>query len=40
VPISGSLALALLLCAVGVVVLGIYPKPVVMAALRVASPLF
>jgi NADH-quinone oxidoreductase subunit N len=40
VPIGGTLALALLLCAVGVVVLGVYPKPVVMAALRVASPLF
>ena len=29
-----------ILCVIGVVVLGIYPKPVVMAALRVAGPLF
>jgi NADH-quinone oxidoreductase subunit N len=40
VPIEASLALALLLCALGVVVLGVYPKPIVMAALRVAAPLF
>ncbi|MBI1962576.1 MAG: NADH-quinone oxidoreductase subunit N [Candidatus Rokubacteria bacterium] len=40
VPLPGTLALAILLCAVGVVVLGVYPKPVVMAALRVAAPLF
>src|SRR5574341_1672214 len=31
---------AVLLCVAGVVVLGVYPKPVVMAALRVAAPLF
>jgi NADH-quinone oxidoreductase subunit N len=40
VPIEASLAVALLLCALGVVVLGVYPKPIVMAALRVAAPLF
>jgi len=28
------------LCALGVVILGLYPKAVVMAALRVAAPLF
>ncbi|HXG02898.1 MAG TPA: NADH-quinone oxidoreductase subunit N [Candidatus Binatia bacterium] len=35
-----TLALAVAICAVGVVALGLYPKPVVMAALRVAGPLF
>jgi NADH-quinone oxidoreductase subunit N len=40
VPLPFALALAVLLCAVGVVALGVYPKPVVMAALRVAAPLF
>jgi hypothetical protein len=29
-----------ILCVIGVVVLGVYPKPIVMAALRVAAPLF
>jgi NADH-quinone oxidoreductase subunit N len=40
VPVAPALALSLLLCVLGVVVLGVYPKAVVMAALRVASPLF
>ena len=40
IPLPGALGLAVLLCALGVVVLGVYPKPVVMAALRVAAPLF
>ena len=40
VSLAPTLGLALLLCALGVVVLGVYPKPVVMAALRVAAPLF
>jgi NADH-quinone oxidoreductase subunit N len=40
VPIEATLAVAVILCVIGVVVLGIYPKPVVMAALRVAGPLF
>jgi NADH-quinone oxidoreductase subunit N len=35
-----ALALAIILCVLGVVALGVYPKPVVMAALRVAAPLF
>src|SRR5205809_3722093 len=37
---DASLALAVLICVGGVVVLGVYPKPLVMAALRVAAPLF
>ena len=37
---SGTLALAVILCAFGVVALGVYPKPIVMAALRIATPLF
>lgn len=40
VAMASSLALAVLLCALGIVVLGVYPRPVVDAALRVASPLF
>ncbi len=40
IPVAPTLALALILCVLGVVVLGVYPKPIVMAALRVASPLF
>jgi NADH-quinone oxidoreductase subunit N len=40
VRLSGTLALALIICVAGVVALGLYPKPVVMAALRVAAPLF
>ena len=40
IPVAASLALALTICALGVVILGLYPKAVVMAALRVASPLF
>jgi len=40
VPMPRSLALAVLLCVAGVVALGVYPKPIVMAALRVAAPLF
>jgi hypothetical protein len=34
------MALAVILCAIGVVALGVYPKPIVMAALRIATPLF
>jgi NADH-quinone oxidoreductase subunit N len=37
---TGTLALAVILCALGVVALGVYPKPIVMAALRIATPLF
>jgi NADH-quinone oxidoreductase subunit N len=40
VPVAPTLALSVALCALGVVVLGLYPKAVVMAALRVAAPLF
>ena len=39
-PLPLPLALSVILCALGVVILGVYPKPVVMAALRVAAPLF
>ena len=37
---SATLALAVVLCALAVVALGVYPKPIVMAALRIATPLF
>jgi NADH-quinone oxidoreductase subunit N len=40
VPVALSLAISVTLCALGVVALGLYPKAVVMAALRVAAPLF
>jgi len=40
VPVAPALALSVILCVVGIVVLGLYPKAVVMAALRVAAPLF
>jgi NADH-quinone oxidoreductase subunit N len=40
IPVAPTLAVALLLCVLGVVVFGVYPKPLVMAALRVAAPLF
>ena len=40
VPVSPFLALSIFVCAAGVVGLGLYPKPLVMAALRAASGLF
>jgi len=40
VHVAPTLAMALILCVLGVVILGVYPKPLVMAALRVAAPLF
>ena len=40
IPVAPTLVISLLLCVLGVVVLGVYPKPLVMAALRVAAPLF
>jgi len=40
VRVPGTLAAAVFLCVVGVVALGVWPKPMVMAALRVAAPLF
>jgi NADH-quinone oxidoreductase subunit N len=35
-----ALALSVAVCAAGIVALGVYPRPLVMAALRVAAPLF
>ena len=40
VALAPTLALALALCVLGVVGIGVYPKPVVLAALRVASSLY
>ena len=40
IRVPGPLAAAVILCALAVVGLGVYPKLVVMAALRVATPLF
>jgi NADH-quinone oxidoreductase subunit N len=40
VRLAGPLTLAVILCVAGVVALGVYPKPLVMAAFRVAAPLF
>jgi len=40
VPVSPFLALSIFVCAAGVVGVGVYPKPLVMAALRAASGLF
>ena len=40
VRMSPTLAAAVVLCVLGIVVLGVYPKPLVMAALRVAAPVF
>ena len=40
VPVTPFLTLSIFLCVVGVVGMGIYPKPFVMAALRAAAPLF
>jgi len=40
VRVDPTLALSLVLCVLGVVIVGLYPKPIVMAALRVAAPLF
>jgi NADH-quinone oxidoreductase subunit N len=40
VAVAPLLALAIFLCVVGVVGMGLYPKPFVMAALRAASGLF
>jgi NADH-quinone oxidoreductase subunit N len=38
--VSPMLALAILICSLGVVVMGIYPRPFVLSALRVAATLF
>ncbi len=40
VPVPPFLALSIFVCAAGVVGVGLYPKPLVMAALRAASGLF
>ena len=40
IPVSPLLALAILICSLGVVAMGIYPKPFVLSALRVAATLF
>jgi len=40
VPVSPFLAFSIFVCAAGVVGLGVYPKPLVLAALRAASGLF
>ncbi len=40
VPVSPFLGFSIFVCAAGVVGLGLYPKPLVMAALRAASGLF
>lgn len=40
VKVAPALALSVVLCVLGILILGLYPKPVVMAALRVAAPLF
>jgi NADH-quinone oxidoreductase subunit N len=40
VPVAPTLAISVALCAIGVVALGLYPKAVVMAALRVAAQIF
>ena len=40
IPVSPLLALAILICSLGVVIMGIYPRPVVLSALRVAATLF
>jgi hypothetical protein len=40
VKVAPALAASLILCVLGILALGVYPKSVVMAALRVAAPLF
>ncbi len=40
VRLAPTLAVSVVLCVLGIVILGVYPKPLVMAALRVAAPLF
>ncbi len=40
IPVDPALAVSVILCVLGVVIFGVYPKPIVMAALRVAAPLF
>jgi NADH-quinone oxidoreductase subunit N len=40
VPLTAPLFVAILFCAAGVVIMGLYPEPWVQAALKAASPLF
>jgi NADH-quinone oxidoreductase subunit N len=40
VPLAAPLFVAILFCAIGVVVMGLYPEPWVQAALRAAAPIF
>jgi NADH-quinone oxidoreductase subunit N len=40
IPVPPLLGLAILICSLGVVIMGIYPKPFVLGALRVAATLF
>jgi NADH-quinone oxidoreductase subunit N len=40
IPVAPLLSFCIFLCVLGVVVMGIYPKPLVVAALRAAGPLF
>jgi NADH-quinone oxidoreductase subunit N len=40
IPVAPLLSFCIFLCVLGVVVMGIYPKPLVVAALRAATPLF
>ncbi|MGH7316148.1 MAG: NADH-quinone oxidoreductase subunit N [Candidatus Rokuibacteriota bacterium] len=40
IPVAPLLSFCIFLCVLGVVILGLYPKPLVIAALRAAAPLF
>jgi NADH-quinone oxidoreductase subunit N len=40
IPVAPLLSFCIFLCALGVVITGLYPKPLVVAALRAAGPLF
>jgi NADH-quinone oxidoreductase subunit N len=40
IPVAPLLSFCIFLCVLGVVLIGIYPKPLVGAALRAAAPLF
>jgi hypothetical protein len=40
VRVPVPLAIAVTFCVLGIVIVGVWPRPVLMAALRVAAPLF
>jgi NADH-quinone oxidoreductase subunit N len=40
IPVPPLLSFCIFLCVLGVVIVGLYPKPLVIAALRAAAPLF